>query len=200
VEVERIDVAAERARLAAAIEDPADQLDDRRVQAGEVRRARQVLGPVDVLGADQADEVRVGVVVVEGQLGQSADRRQRVQVLDVDRLLGEPGSPRRRARAPRSIAAPCRRSSSRSSAWSCACVRRSDPPGARVAQFGELAGGHVEDVRSRLLGVAPAGRLRLSGAALPRPATGSSTYRDVRCPRHRADSRRVSGLHVADRN
>ena len=43
-----------------------------------------VLGVVDVLDADQADEVRVRLVVVEGQLGQAPDRRDRVEVVDVD--------------------------------------------------------------------------------------------------------------------
>ena len=51
-------------------------------------RGAHVLGAVDVLDAHQADEVRVALVVVEGQLGEPADRGDRVEVLDVDRLLG----------------------------------------------------------------------------------------------------------------
>ena len=57
--------------------------------AGMLRSAsrsdsREVLGAVDVLDAHQPDEVRVRLVVVEGQLGQPADRGDRVEVLDVD--------------------------------------------------------------------------------------------------------------------
>ncbi len=45
---------------------------------------------VDVLDPDQADEVREGVVVVEGDLGQPADRRERVEVVEPDVLFGSP--------------------------------------------------------------------------------------------------------------
>ena len=65
-----------------------DQLDRRAVLAGEVLAAGEVLGAVDVLDADQADEVGVRLVVVEGQLGEPADRGDGVEVVDVDRLLG----------------------------------------------------------------------------------------------------------------
>ena len=47
-------------------------------------------GAVNVLDADQADEVGVLLMVVEGQLGEAADRGDRVQVLDVELLLGLP--------------------------------------------------------------------------------------------------------------
>jgi len=46
---------------------------------------------VDVLDRDQADEVRMRLVMVEGQLGEPADRRDRVQVLDVQLPFGVPG-------------------------------------------------------------------------------------------------------------
>ena len=50
--------------------------------------AGDVLGAVDVLDADEADEVGVGLVVVERQLGEPADRGGGVEVVDLDRLLG----------------------------------------------------------------------------------------------------------------
>ena len=61
--------------------------------AGELRLRsvadlRHVLAVVDVLDADQADEVRMGLVVVEGELGQAADGRGRIEIIDVDALLG----------------------------------------------------------------------------------------------------------------
>jgi hypothetical protein len=46
-----------------------------------------VLGAVDVLDADQTDEVRVRFVVVERQLAQLPDRLGRVEVLDVQLAL-----------------------------------------------------------------------------------------------------------------
>ncbi len=110
----------------AALEDPLDQLDDRVLEAGELLGLAHVLGVVDVLDADEPDELRVRVVVVERQLGQAPDRGARIEVVDVD-LRSARGCARRSARAPRCRAAPCRRSSSRSSAWSCACARRSRP-------------------------------------------------------------------------
>jgi hypothetical protein len=47
-----------------------------------------VLAVVDVLDADQADEVRMGLMVVEGELGQAPDGRGRIEVLDVHALFG----------------------------------------------------------------------------------------------------------------
>ena len=46
-----------------------------------------MLGLVDVLDPDQLDEVRVGVVVVEGDLRQAADGRGRIEVIELDVLL-----------------------------------------------------------------------------------------------------------------
>ena len=86
--------------------------------------SRDVLGVVDVLDADQPDEVRVRLVVVERQLGQAADRRAGSR-WSTSTSARRRGCARRRARAPRCRAAPCRRSSSRSSAWSCGCAPRS---------------------------------------------------------------------------
>src|SRR5579875_318755 len=88
VEVDRVDLGGERASGATALQDRRDQLDRRGVEAGEALGAAQVLGPMDVLDAHEADEVRVRLVVVEGELGEAADCGDRVEVLDVDRLLG----------------------------------------------------------------------------------------------------------------
>ena len=71
------------------------------------------------------------LVVVERQLGEPADRGGRVEVVDVDLAARPRGCARTRAPAPRRRAAPCCRSSSRSSASSCACARRSRPPARR---------------------------------------------------------------------
>ncbi len=48
---------------------------------------REVLGAMDVLDRHEPDEVGVRLVVVEGQLGDPADRGDRVEMIDRDRLL-----------------------------------------------------------------------------------------------------------------
>ena len=64
-----------------------------------------------------------------------ADRRGRVEVLDVDAAARRCGCCRRRAPARRRRAPPCRRSSSRSSAWWCASGRRSRPRARRRSRW-----------------------------------------------------------------
>ena len=99
--------------------------DRRRVRRARATPTREVLGAMDVLDADEADEVRVGLVVVERQLGEPADRGDRVEVVHVELPARPRGSRRRRAPGPRCRAPPCRRSSSRASAWWCGSSRRS---------------------------------------------------------------------------
>jgi hypothetical protein len=53
------------------------------VQLAQRRGFRDELGPVNFLDRDQADEVRVRLVVIEGQLGEPTDSGHRAQVLDV---------------------------------------------------------------------------------------------------------------------
>jgi hypothetical protein len=50
-------------------------------------RSQQVLGVVDVLDSDQADEVLMLLVMVEGQLRQLPQGVDRLEVLDVELLL-----------------------------------------------------------------------------------------------------------------
>ena len=138
-----VDVVAEDARgRSPRVEDRAEHVEGRVGQAGAARSsAAMCSAAVDVLDADQPDEVRVRLVVVERQPGQ---------------LRGSPRpgrGARRRAAAPacgcrgtpapgrRRRAAPCRRSSSRSSAWWC-CVLSAISliAGAGVALVGELRG------------------------------------------------------------
>ena len=71
-------------------QDLGDELDHRGVHADDGRGTPDVLGLVDVLDPDQLDEVRVGVVVVEGDLRQAADGRDRIEVIELDVLLGLP--------------------------------------------------------------------------------------------------------------
>ena len=65
----------------ARLQDPRDQLGHRRPEVHQRLGLPQVLGAVDVLDAEQLDEVLVGVVVVEGQrelpLGDLEDLRPR---------------------------------------------------------------------------------------------------------------------------
>jgi hypothetical protein len=57
-----------------------------------------VLHLVDVLDPDQLDEVRVGVVVVKGDLRQAADGRDRVEMIEPDDP-DAPGAPQPAAAA-----------------------------------------------------------------------------------------------------
>ena len=144
--------------VAARVEDARDQVDRGRVEVGEAARAAHVLRAVDVLDADEADEVGVRLVVVERQLGEPADRGDRLEVLDLERALGvadlrvgalehgdeQPGllaevvveHPLRRARALRDLV-------------------HARP---RVAVLGELARGDVEDLGPRAVSVASVAR------------------------------------------
>jgi hypothetical protein len=117
-----------------------------------------VLGPVDVLDADQPDEVRVRLVVVEGEAGELPHGLHRVQVLDVELLLEaadadvgplQDGDVELLLAAEVVVDHPLGRAGLGGDLV--------DPrPG--VAPVGELAGGHVEDLGLSALGVARPGR------------------------------------------
>ena len=89
-----------------------------------LRQRRDIRPAVDVLDHDEANEVFILVVVIEGELDQLGQRLQRRQFpgLPCFRPTGSGGSgpPGRRDRA-----APCRRNNNRSSASRCGCARRS---------------------------------------------------------------------------
>ena len=70
------------------IQDARGDVDRGRIQVTQDGGLGNVLAAVDVLDADQANEIGVRLVVIEGQLGQSTDRRDGVEVFDIERLLG----------------------------------------------------------------------------------------------------------------
>jgi hypothetical protein len=143
----------------AANVDPTEHVQGRVGEPGQDRGRRDVLRAVDVLDADQPDEVRVRLVVVEGERGEAPDGLARLEVVDVELLLQrtDPGVGTLQDRDVQLLLAaevvvdhPLRRARLRGDLVH---------PGARVAAVGELAGGDVEDLRTRPLGVAlPLGR------------------------------------------
>ncbi|MOA01776.1 hypothetical protein D3C78_1211980 [compost metagenome] len=88
VQVARLDAGTEDAGGHAAVEDFRHFGEDRLVQRADHLRLGQVRGVVDVLDADQADEVDVAVVVLEGELDHAAQCRLRVQLVELERRFG----------------------------------------------------------------------------------------------------------------
>ena len=86
--VKWIDIAADDPRSAAALQNACDQFDRACVQACQHAGSGDVFRPVDVLDRHQAQELRVPFVVVERELGQLMDGRQRIELVDVEGLLG----------------------------------------------------------------------------------------------------------------
>jgi hypothetical protein len=154
VHVEGVDVGAEHAGGPAAFQHAVQHGDGRAVQVDQPGHLGHVLGLLGVLDPDELDERRVGLVVVEGDLGQAADRGDRVQVVDVDGALGQ-ADLRVRAFQHRQVELllaaevvvdhPFRGAGP---------VGDLVDPGAAVAAEGELVGGHVEQLRAGALGVA----------------------------------------------
>jgi hypothetical protein len=91
VHVDRRRRTAEGAVRVASVQDPGRDRDGGGIQVGEFRGLRDELTMVDVLDADQADEVRMRLVVVKGQLGERADRGDRLKVVDVQLPFRVPG-------------------------------------------------------------------------------------------------------------
>src|SRR5580692_5154344 len=89
VDVDGLGPPLEGAAGVAALEDARDHRDDRAVEGGDRGRLGDELAVVDVLDRDEADEVGVRLLVIEGELGEGAHRRHRVQMVDVH-LLGRP--------------------------------------------------------------------------------------------------------------
>ena len=155
-------------------------------QAGEHRRAREVLGAVDVLDADQPDEVRMRLVVVERQPGQLADRLDRVEVLDVELLLEaadeavrllQDGDVELLLAAEVVVDHPL---------GGAGLVGDLVDAGAGVAAVGELPGGDGEDVGPGPLGVADALGDRRAGSSTL--ATGSALRGRRRPPASAVDA------------
>src|SRR5262245_60616663 len=74
VYIDRVDVLAEEVLRATAGQDPVNEVDRGGVEVTQAGQLRDVLAVVDVLDTHQADEVRVRLVVVEGDLSQVPDR------------------------------------------------------------------------------------------------------------------------------
>ncbi|ETN80764.1 hypothetical protein NECAME_17971, partial [Necator americanus] len=83
VQVDGIDVVAERATRHAAREQVLDRADRARVAAAEGLQALDVFRAVNVLDGDEAHEVAVAVVIVEGEFDKPAQAFRRVQFVDV---------------------------------------------------------------------------------------------------------------------
>src|ERR1700733_12217298 len=87
VQVDRVAPPPERAGGVTALEYPLGRGDHRAVQPAEDLGLADVLGPVNVLDRDQPDEIRMRLVMVEGELSELSDRRDRVEVIDVELRL-----------------------------------------------------------------------------------------------------------------
>jgi hypothetical protein len=88
VDVDRLDVAAERALGLAARDHLAEQVDDRPVERGQRRKALHVAAARLVLGHHQPHEVLVGDVIVVGEVDDAAHRLHRGQVVELEAALG----------------------------------------------------------------------------------------------------------------
>ena len=82
--VERVDVVAEDPIVHSSREDLLQQCDRRDVLTEDLLGPAEVLGPMDVLDADELDELLVRGVVIVGRLGELAQRFVRRQLLDLD--------------------------------------------------------------------------------------------------------------------
>ena len=100
--------------------------DDAGVHLLDRLHARQMPRSMNILDAHQADEMRMGLVVVERELDQLPQRFARLEVREIRAAIRACGCRSTPSRARPDTALPCRRSSNRSCAWTCACVRRSD--------------------------------------------------------------------------
>jgi hypothetical protein len=78
VHVDGLRPAPERTSRIAPLQNAGGNRHSGGVELGERRRPRDELGAVHVLDRDQADEVLMRLVMIEGQLGQRADGRDRV--------------------------------------------------------------------------------------------------------------------------
>jgi len=84
LDVDRVDVRADRAVRPAAFEDLGDQIEEGRPALPDVRGTAQVGAARQVLADDEPDVLGVAVVVVERGLGQPAEGRQRFEPVDVE--------------------------------------------------------------------------------------------------------------------
>src|SRR5439155_22044404 len=88
VELDRIDPGAELALLDARAQDAGDHGDVGPVHFLDDFRLPEVPRLVQVLAVDEGQELRVGEVIVPGELDQDADRLDRVALVEVEPLLG----------------------------------------------------------------------------------------------------------------
>lgn len=78
MQVHWIDIGLEAARASAALQDAVQGLDYRHVQIAQSLGTREVLGVVNVLNAHQSNEIRMRIMVIEGEFDDAAYRRQTV--------------------------------------------------------------------------------------------------------------------------
>jgi hypothetical protein len=83
-------VGDEVAARPSGVEDPGNEVEHRRAERHQRFGFAQVLRVVDVLDADELDEVLVLLVIIERQLGQRAYRLHRRQMLDVNGRFRRP--------------------------------------------------------------------------------------------------------------
>ena len=149
-----------RPGLAAAPADRLQLLDRAGVEQADQFGLLQIGAVMDVLDHDDADEIRMAAVMVEGEFGEQLQRLDRRQVIQFEFLLAGAHLRGRLLRGRGRRGPPCRRNSSRSCAstcWSsprsrrcarrkarwrrtrpsprrgCSCERRRDPASSRCA-------------------------------------------------------------------
>ena len=174
VQVDGVDVAPEDAPRPGRARGCARAVDRGRAEFAIAGDSAMCSRAVDVLDADEPDEVRVRLVVVERQLGERRRAATRVEVLDVDLLLGLPdlrvgalqhGDEQLLLAAEVVVDHALRRAHALGDLVHAR---------ARVAVLGELARGDVEDLVPRPLRVALAfGRL---AASWPSPIVGLGVF------------------------
>ena len=81
MQIDGVDVVAEGALIATAPEDSVQRFDHAGVELAQLQVLLQVLAVVDILDADEPDEVRIAFVMVEGRLDQAAQSLARVAAL-----------------------------------------------------------------------------------------------------------------------
>src|SRR5579859_821124 len=87
MQVEGIHCATNDALRATSLHNAGDELHRPRIDARQYTRPLNMFGAMNILDRDQTQEVRVPLVVVERQLGELAYSGERVQMVDVERLL-----------------------------------------------------------------------------------------------------------------
>src|SRR6266545_5456579 len=90
MKIDRVDAIAEHALLASAPKDPVEPRDHAGVKLAQVRIPLQVPARVNVLDTDEADEIGIAFVVIEGGFDQATQRLARAALVYIEAIFEAP--------------------------------------------------------------------------------------------------------------